>query len=268
MKKLVHSLTAGDALRDAPKHATVEELALFADDDAEWDQTKWKRLWDAEALPADDERCKVPTSWTIERRMPEGDTANRKWKDVRKACIAERDWRAQPGNAYAPNVLSSTMLQLPKGEVHDREDKWVAAQRELEEEAGVSPGEIDRLPGDDPAQPCPALTSGSFHAYVCCITRDDKAATELESWPMHDSKETTGAEWVNLDLLGKRNQDNETSVPGGIYLPKKEKTVVSKLQSHPLRECWQQQLAAPPPPVPPPVQPPTQPQVQPAAHVQ
>jgi 8-oxo-dGTP pyrophosphatase MutT (NUDIX family) len=231
MKTLVHSLTDEDTLGDAPTNATGDELKLFADDAAEWGQTNWKKLWVPGALPADDERHKVPTSWTIDKAAPEDGWAS-KWRIVRKACIKELDRRAQPGNKYGPDVLSSTMLQFPKGRVEDGEDVWATAQRELEEEAGVLRGDIARLPSLLPGENI--IRGLGYTYYVCCIPQGDKAAMELESWLMDDSKETTGAEWVNLDLLG------ETSVQGGIYLPKKEKAVAIALRKR--SQYWQQQL--------------------------
>ena len=179
-KTLMHCLNGAEKVERASRavqNCTDDELAHFLGADDESGEAAVDRLWSD---------ATVPRSWTVDKG-PAGLAAARATRErLAKSARGERERRARGGDCRRDD-LSKTSSQIPKGVVDAGETPWTAALRELEEEAGVVPGEVRRL------ESAPAIRKGALTAFAVTLP-----ASRNDGWRVENSPETTEARWIPL----------------------------------------------------------------------
>ena len=179
-KTLMHCLNGAEKVERASRavqNCTDDELAHFLGADDESGDAAVDRLWSD---------ATVPRSWTVDKG-PAGLAAARATRErLAKSARGERERRARGGDCRRDD-LSKTSSQIPKGVVDAGETPWTAALRELEEEAGVVPGEVRRLGS------APAIRKGALTAFAVTLP-----ASRNDGWRVENSPETTEASMPSL----------------------------------------------------------------------
>lgn len=200
-KSLMHVLNSSDSprvARRAAENCTDDELGFFLGTGGRGDGVISSSP--SEAQPGDGDGAHaecvrqverlwhhplVPSSWTREKG-PEALAAAPGVYAVLAGTVRRERTRRAEGGGCRRDALSRASLQLPKGAVDPGETPWMAAVRELREEAGVEASEVQR------AETAPGIRAGPMTAFVVTLGEDRTRA----GWEVEGSPETVAARWV------------------------------------------------------------------------